>query len=77
MIEIKADRHKTELVRHGCRRTLMREFTKICRVFAESIAEGAKTDADRHHMMFEALRAANEGIRAGFGGVKENDRTES
>lgn len=71
MIEIKVYRHRTELVKHGCRRTLMREFTKICRIFAESIAEGAKTDGDRHHMMYEVLRAAQDGIREGFGWCDE------
>ena len=67
MVEITADKYNAQMVKHGCRNSLLRDFRKICRVFAEDVAENAKTDGDRHHMMFEVLRAAKDGIREGFG----------
>jgi hypothetical protein len=77
MIEIKVYRHSTEIVTHGTRRTMMRDFTEVCRAFAEYMADNTVTENDRFRTMHDILRAAGTGIKSGFGGVKENDRTES
>lgn len=77
MIEMKADRRRAEVVTHGTRRTVMRDFTSACRAFAEYMADNTVTEKDRFRTMHDIIRAAEAGIKSGFGGVKENDRTES
>lgn len=68
MIEMKADRHRAEIITHGIRRTVLRDFTAACRAFAEYMADNTITEKDRSRTMHDIIRAAETGIREGFGG---------